>query len=102
MKHIIDIEKVRKGFRESGDDNALQLLDIMLTEANEQLIRVTEVAPIIKGCEEAQEMFISNHIATYLSGMKTMSRVPKNFKPDAMEDIDKLTDSLNLKLRKVS
>lgn len=94
------ITDIRENFLKAGDQRIVGLIDIMLIEANEQLIEATEVDPSLKAKPLLQNVLIFQHFATFLSGMRLMSNIPNHFEPEALKDIKKLIISLDLKLRK--
>lgn len=97
-----NLEQVREDLADDGETYVLELLDIMINQANEQLIKVTEIAPYVKGDSMLQDSLMHIHIATYLSGMRMRSKVPDQFKSEADSDIKKLASYLNLELKKIA
>lgn len=102
MSKIINITKLRETLKDSGNENLLRLFDIMSTEANDQLIKYTDSEPEIKGKPDLQNLLVTDYIATFLSGMIVMSRIPNHFKLDALQDIKTIADALEMKLKKAS
>ena len=98
----MDINIIRQDLRDRGKDHAIDLLDILLAQANEELIKITEVAPYVKGDDRLQNALIMNHIVNFLSGMETMSRVPDGVKQEAISHFHDLASCFNLELRRVS
>jgi len=96
MKPLND---VRKDLEDSGADHAVELLDIMVENANEDLIPLTESNPELKGDSYFQGLATANHIAVFLSGMRAMNKIPSEQRGPAMEDVRKIAHSLKLRTR---
>ena len=71
---------------------------MMISTGLDNLINATAIHTSIKGDELLQGFMVTRHLEAFLNGMKLMNNVPAIHKENAVDDINRIAEDLNMRV----